>query len=283
LLFVTVGRYKEVHLDGECVARHWIQKPWVSSEGTTTLRVRGARLELTAFDIRQTYWPEPKGPNGRPIRIEKGDLLFADDFEDAENSARNWAFEYKQKPGRNLRPPIEDGWLKVERFSAVWLRHRTEGPVVYNFECMPVPKDPDRPDTITDAIFFFQTEWFNYPFDFFSRKHYDVNTSVYGDHTGYWMDWGGNGNKTTRLRRLPYRQLLRQSIDPSDQLKPNHIHKVEMACAGKVLRFRVDGRDLIACVDPMPYDSGHFGMLGYVRGTKIRKFRIWQANMGEAP
>jgi hypothetical protein len=91
------------------------------------------------------------------------------------------------------------------------------------------------------------------------------------------MDWGGNGNKTTRLRKLPYRQLMRQSIDPADQLKPNHIHKVQMICAGRHVRFVVDGRPIIAYHDLAPCTEGHFGMLGYVRATEIRRFRVHRA------
>lgn len=85
-------------------------------------------------------------------------------------------------------------------------------------------------------------------------------------------DW-----QTTRLRRLPYRQFLRQSIRPEAMLTPEQIHRVEVLCAGEHIELRLDGRTVLRVVDPNPYRTGHFGVLGFVRPLHIRNLRVHRA------
>ncbi len=273
--FVCVDRFKALFINGERIAAAWVQTPWVGVEGDLTLESSGLELTLSGLEVRQTGWDLPAR------RYERGELLDADDFTDPAATERGWVYELKDAGEAVRKPLLRDGWLRAEPYSAVWRRRAGDGPVIYTFDCRPVPKDPARPETITDAIFFFQASWYNLPFDFFIRKHYDERHSVYGDLQGYWLDWGGNGNRTTRLRKLPYRQLLLQSIAPEDQLKPGRIHAVEMLCADSELRFSADGRVILQCFDLTPYRSGHFGMLGFVRATEIRNFKVYRARLVE--
>jgi hypothetical protein len=270
LEIVAINRYREVRIDGVTLAAHWSQTPWVCCEGKTWLEADGCTVEVEAFDILDASW-DVSDPD-----IVLGPVCYADDFTDPARTRQDWVYELKKEGDSTLPPIVEDGWLCVDRYSAVWCRHRTEGPVAYCFDCLPIPKAGGAPESITDAIFLFQTDWYQMPFDFFCRKHYDWRHSVYGDLTGYWIDWGGNDNATTRLRKLPYRQLLRQNVASEDQLQPDHCHAVTIICAGNRVRLIIDGRIVLDGHDLQPPAGGHFGMLGFVRGNRIRNFRIHQ-------
>jgi len=268
LRFINLGRWKQVILDDATLVDTWIHTEFVSSEGDVHLEVTNGSLILEEFGITDL------GPDIERREYARGKVLFEDECA-TRDSQENWVYEHKKREG-TFPPLIEDGWLTVERLSAVWCRYRAEGPVLISFDYRPVP-GKEGPEDITDAIFMFMAEWTNWPFDFFGKQHYNRENSVIRDMDQYWIDWGGNDNQTTRLRRSPFRQLLRQSLDGKDMLKPDHTHKVEILAAGHDVRLHVDGQPVLEYWDPSPLTHGHFGMLGFVRGSKLRNFRIYRA------
>lgn len=271
IAFITLGQYKEARINGKRVASRWVHTSWVGSEGKVRIATAGgAAVSLSGFVVSDADWARKR------VSVSRGELLYADDF--GKGVEDRWVYEHKKEAGFHT-PEVKDGWLHVARLSAAWCRFRSEGPVIYSFESRGVPASAEKPMSVTDACYFANTQWFNGPRDFFNEPHYDPGINVYTDLQGYWIDFGGNGNTTTRLRRLPYRQLLRQSIKREDMLKPQFTHRIEIVCAGEIIQFRVDGRTVLDCVDRNAYTSGHFGVLGFVRPVEIRKLRIYRARM----
>jgi len=149
--------------------------------------------------------------------------------------------------------------------------------VVFVFEALPIPKTMEQPQSITDAIFFVHLNWWRRQSDFFCSPHYGTGHDVSKERAGYWIDRGGDSNKTARLRRLPYRQILCQSIRPEDMLKPEQVHWIEILAAAGDRHLLVDGHVLLSCVEREPIGAGHFGVLGFVRPIRIQAFRVYRA------
>lgn len=97
---------------------------------------------------------------------------------------------------------------------------------------------------------------------------------------GYWVDYGGTNNMTSRLRRNPRRHLIRQYTDRGRLLNPgrtldNRPYRVSFSQVEGFVEYRIDDSVVFSAFDPEPYTSGHVGVRAFCAPVEIRGLDVW--------
>lgn len=92
----------------------------------------------------------------------------------------------------------------------------------------------------------------------------------------YWIDFGGSNNVTTRLRKNPGRQLVRQFDDRARLLERNRSYRLTLVQQHGFVEFWVDGIAWIRQYDASPLTTGHVGFRAFCADLEVRELCLWR-------
>lgn len=84
------------------------------------------------------------------------------------------------------------------------------------------------------------------------------------------VEFGGNGNTTTRFRKYygnGQKPLSQEYLDSAYLLKPNHTYHISITVRDGKTTFCADGKIYFEWTDPDPLSSGYFGFRSISPGT----------------
>lgn len=200
----------------------------------------------------------------------RGALIFQDDF---SGPFKGYVAEYRRQPGNVI--DNRDGRLlmDVDSGATVWLDKPLSGDYVITYTRR-VEVGGGKNDRLSDFNHFWMARDPRNP-DLFTRSG---KFEDYDDLTMYYVGFGGNTNKTTRLRRYGdgQRVLLGEFTDAAHLLVPNHDYAVEIAVYKGCTRMRVDGQEYFSYRDPQPLTSGYFGFRTTWSRQTVDDLKIYQ-------
>jgi rhamnogalacturonan endolyase len=185
---------------------------------------------------------------------QRGPLLHQDDF---SGPLKGYVAEYAQKPGNVIANRDGRLMMDVDSGATVWLDKPLAGNVQITYTRRVVVAG-GKNDRLSDFNHFWM-----------ARDPHNANLFTrsgkfedYDNLDMYYVGFGGNTNKTTRLRRYgdDKRVLIGEHVDAAHLLKPNHDYTVEIAVYNGCTRMLVDGEEYFSYRDPQPFTSGYFGV-----------------------
>jgi len=201
---------------------------------------------------------------------QRGALLYQDDF---SGPFQGYVAEYDRKPGNVIDNRDGRLLLDVANGATVWLDKPLSGDYVITYTRR-VVVEGGRNDRLSDLNHFWMARD-PHNAALFTRSG---KLEDYDNLDLYYVGFGGNSNKTTRLRRYGdgQRQLLGEFTDAAHLLQPNHDYAIEIAVYRGCTRMRVDGQEYFSYRDPHPLTSGYFGFRTTWSRQTVDDLKIYQ-------
>jgi rhamnogalacturonan endolyase len=192
---------------------------------------------------------------------------------------------YEQRFGRqalednwvcNGEPPIvTDDAFVFTHMSVNICRERFEGPIAVDCVVEPMPTEKYSAG-VTDLICIWMIDGPEGDLFEYMRTLDDASLNNYMPLPFYWVDFGGTNNKTTRLRKNPYRHMVRQFNDRARLLRRDATYRITMVQNADVIEFWVDGQCWIQRHDPHPLTVGYVGFRAFVADVKLSELKVWR-------
>lgn len=208
-------------------------------------------------------------------RIQKGKLLFSDDFSEGLNPD-NWVVEMDSTP--KSRVYVENGALiaDTEGGVTIWYKHELEGNYLIEYERTVVMEEGVN-DRLSDLNQFWSASDPNNP-NLFTRTG---KFEEYHELSQYYIGVGGNYNSTTRFRKYDgagERIIIGEKNEAPYLLEANIPYKVQILVKDGLVRFRMNDTDFFEYQDPNPLTKGYFGFRSTWSRHKIDHIHIYQLN-----
>jgi rhamnogalacturonan endolyase len=264
LKLVTLGDVWALALNGKGIADGRLEPEDAANAGRLGVIVEQAGVRIVSceesFITHDVDFPE----------WERGDLLYDETF-GAESIAQNWVVNGE-------RPTVAADSVTWNAMSVNMLRERFEGPIAIDCRVTPQEDSPKERDTglVTDAIFIWMMQHPDGDLFEFMQGLETASLLNYMELPFYWVDFGGTNNMTTRVRRNPHRQMVRQFDARPHLLERYHTYDVTMVQNGHVNEFWVDGERWLQWWDPTPLTEGYIGFRAYVAGLKLHELKVWR-------
>ena len=201
---------------------------------------------------------------------QRGALLYQDDY---NGPLRNYVAEYAKKPGNTVENRDGRLLLDVDSGATVWLDKPLSGDILITYTRR-VVVDGGKNDRLSDFNHFWMAKDPRNT-NLFTRSG---KLEDYDNLELYYVGFGGNTNKTTRLRRYGdgERVLLGEFTDKAHLIEPNRDYAVEIAVYKDCTRMRIDGQEWFSYRDPRPLTSGYFGYRTTWSRQTIDDLKIYQ-------
>jgi hypothetical protein len=265
----TLDERYSLEVDGVKIAEGVMERPFHDNEGWTRLSARGVEFELFEY-AEYAIVDDEEFP-----QWERGELLYRERFA-PETFEDLWFVN----ADANAPPTvIQPGSYTIRHMSNAFLRKRFESPVVIDFAARPVP-NPRFSSGVTDAIFVWMADSPDGDLlDLLEEQNRsgEASLKMLLPCPFYWVDFGGTNNNTTRLRKNPYRHLMRQYTDRPRLLAPDHAYRITVVQYGEFLEFHVDNKPMIRCRDPHPHIAGHIGVRAFVTDLELNGLEVYRA------
>jgi hypothetical protein len=268
LALATMGESYALWYDRELIAEGTMPPPFVDNEGWVAVTAEGATARITSF-TESAIAPRGAFPSWR-----RASLLYRDPVS-PQGFSRNWICNTE---GSHAEPVLRPGQYTFRRMSNCLLRQRFQGPLAVDYRARPVPTDR-FPAGVTDAIFIWMADHPDGELESFLNKQSragDASLKMLLPLPFYWVDFGGSNNVTTRLRKNPYRHMMRQYTDRSRLLRRNHTYDITVVQNGKTIEFWVDGSRMIQVYDPHPLTEGHVGVRAFCADLELTSLAVWR-------
>jgi hypothetical protein len=201
---------------------------------------------------------------------QRGTLLYQDDF---SGPLKGYVAEYAQKPGNVIANRDGHLLMDVDSGATVWLDKPLSGNVLITYTRR-VVVDGGKNDRLSDFNHFWMAR------DPHNTKLFTRGGKFedYDNLNMYYVGFGGNSNKTTRMRRYGdgERVMLAEHVDAAHLLKPNRDYAVEIAVYNGCTRMLVDGEEYFSYRDPQPFTSGYFGFRTTWSRQLVDDLKIYQ-------
>lgn len=279
----TLGETYEARLDGRLLGRGRMEPPYVDNEGWLEISSSGGIAEVVAVAeraIAPRHFPAANGLStvGVAPGWRKSELLYEEAF-NPEDFERLWMCNVE---GEAARPTLTPAGYTFRKMSNALLKRRFTGPIAVDYLARPVPS-PDHSSGVTDAIFIWMAD-LNADAEDESLQAFLARQTEAGDASlkmllplsFYWVDFGGTNNVTTRLRKNPFRHLMRQYTDRARLLRPDHTYRITALQHDHAVEFWVDGDPMIRVWDPTPLRHGHVGVRAFCSDLELLGLSIWR-------
>ncbi len=263
---VTLGDSYAVLYDSEEIGSGRMTPPYTDNEGWTALACSRCNVMLTGFE-------ETAIRHDLPIpEWTRNELLYEETFGKASFES-SWICNNDSTGGVEIS---HDSFL-FRHMSNSFLRERYRSPIAVDYTIRPVPTG-EFSSGVTDAIVIWMADriegdFFGYLEELTSQGTASLLKLL--PCPFYWVDFGGTNNVTTRLRKNPYRHLMRQYTDPPRLLERGRSYDVTAVQNGRFVEFLVDGKPMIRQVDEDPLTEGHVGVRAYCADTELLSLRVW--------
>jgi len=213
---------------------------------------------------------------GEAVPLPKGELLYQDDF---DKDLSQWVVEQAPKGTTSLI----DGKLDIDdaQGCTVWFKQKFTEPVLIEYEATMIQQGGPN-DRVSDLNCFWMAVDPQHPEDIFiNSKERGGDFKKYDALRLYYVGYGANENKTTRLRRYPgdgSKPLL-----PEHDLKdaklmniPNKTLKIQLVADGSRIQFIRDGEMVFDFLDKQPFREGWFGFRTLRNHMRLDHFRVYR-------
>ncbi|AKC84178.1 hypothetical protein IMCC26134_14350 [Verrucomicrobia bacterium IMCC26134] len=203
-------------------------------------------------------------------------LIHHDHF-DRDLSA--WVVE--QAPGGTTS--IVEDQLDVDdaKGCTVWFREKLTGPIRIEFDATLIQQGGPN-DRVSDLNCFWMATDPAHPEDLFANSKARAGSfKNYDALRLYYVGYGANDNKTTRLRRYPgdgTKPLLPEHDlnTPEFMNVANRTLKIQVVADGSRIRFVRDGQTVFDFTDAAPFTSGWFGFRTVRSHLRLDNFRVYR-------
>jgi len=260
LLTTLADVYRFVWND-EVLAEGRMARPVNDNEGMFALSLENVDLALSAFQ---------EDFIAHPVDIpawKRTELLYEESFGD-DSWRQNWACNGKS-------PDVDENGFIFRHMSNNLLRQRFDGPIAVESIATPVPTE-EFSAGVTDAIFLWMVHKPDGDLMEYLANLPDASLGNLMPLSLYWVDMGGTNNKTTRLRKNPHRQMVRQFIDPPRLLERDRTYRITLVQNGHFIEYWVDGEPWIRFYDPEPIVSGHVGFRAFCADLQVTGVQVWR-------
>lgn len=194
----------------------------------------------------------------------------------AQHHPDDWAIEAQDPQTRIVWQDREvEMWAPAGL--TLWYRPVLQGHVIIEYEAMVVMQDST--DRLSDLNCFWMASQPEGDLLESIPERQGVFARCYGLQL-YYLGYGGNYNSTTRFRRYTGQgvpPILRQYTDTEHLLKPNHWYHIRLEnLPNGVVRYDIDGHNLVYYRDPNPLLQGRFGFRTTLSHCKLRNFHVTQ-------
>jgi hypothetical protein len=201
----------------------------------------------------------------------RGRLLYQDDF---EGSLARWAAEL-QKPEAS-RVGAGQGKLTIDAAAGatVWFKPRLSGDLLITYRRKVLVQGGPN-DRLSDMNQFWMAGEPDGTLAFGRNGKFED----YDTLPMYYAGIGGNGNKTTRLRRYTSdggKRLVAEASDAAHLLQPNREYAIAVEVYHGCTRISVDGQPWLAYADPRPLLDGRFGLRTTWSHQEVTAFRVYR-------
>jgi len=261
LKLVTLGRAYSIELDGRELVSGSFEQSIVHNEGFFILAPEKLAMRVLSFaenfivhDVNFPKW-------------RRTELLYEEPF-GQQSFSDNWVC--------NGEPPeCATDAFNFKHMSVNILKEHFDGPIA--MDCIARPMHTDEYSAgVTDAIFIWMIDQPGGDIFEFMRKLPNAALSNYLPVPLYWVDFGGSNNVTTRLRKNPNRQMIRQFTDRPRLLQRDRTYGVTCVQLDSIVEFWIDGACWIQAFDPEPLTSGYVGFRAYIADMKIEELKVWR-------
>ncbi len=213
---------------------------------------------------------------GEIVTPAKGLLIYQDNF---NKDLSQWVVEQAPKGTTNLI----DGKLDIDdaQGCTVWFRQKFTGPVLIEYEATLIQQGGPN-DRVSDLNCFWMAIDPQHPEDIFiNSKERGGDFKKYDALRLYYVGYGANENKTTRLRRYPgdgSKPLLPQHDLKDEKLMnvPNKTMKIQLIADGNRVQYLRDGEIVFDFTDKEPFREGWFGFRTLRNHMRLDQFRVYQ-------
>lgn len=258
---VTLGEDYALSLDGVQLASGQMDPPFNENEGRLVLELSDAEVWVLAceesFIVADREFP--------PWR--RTELLYEETF-GHQALVDNWVCNGEQ-------PIVTDDAFTFTHMSVNICRERFEGPIAVDCVVEPMPTE-EYSAGVTDLICIWMMDKPEGDLFEYMQTLEDASLNHYLPLPFYWVDFGGTNNKTTRLRKNPYRQMVRQFNDRARLLQRDTTYRITMVQNADIIEFRVDGQCWIQRHDPHPLTTGHVGFRAFIADVKLSELKVWR-------
>jgi hypothetical protein len=264
----TLGESYAVLYNTTTVAEGRMTAPYVDNEGWLRISTAGSAAAVISVG-EYAIASQKEMPLWQRTELLYEDPLSPDGFAD------RWILNTE---GPDAMPELSERSYLFRKMSNAVLRRRFKGPLAVDYVARPVPS-PDHSAGITDAIFIWMAD---HP-DRVVSEFLDEQTAAGNASLQmllplpfYWVDFGGTNNVTTRLRKNPYRHMMRQYTDRDRLLRKDHVYRTTAVQNGNHIEFWADGSPIIRVVDPTPLTEGHVGVRAFCSDLELFALRVWR-------
>ncbi len=262
----TLGESFSLQYDGMDIAEGKMDPPYTDNEGWVVITCISCDIVLTSFE-ELSITHDKEIPDWTRTR-----LLYEEPFGESSFNS-NWISNY------DITGKVEFGAdsFVFRHMSNNFIRERFQSPIAIDCRIRPLPTS-DFSSGITDAIVIWMADKTDGDFlEYLDELTAQGTASLLKllPCPFYWVDFGGSNNVTTRLRKNPYRHLIRQFTDPQRLLERGKTYDVTVVQNNGFVEFWVDGRPVIRQYDETALTEGHIGVRAYCADTELLSLKIW--------
>jgi|GEM_PF-967901 len=205
-----------------------------------------------------------------------GELLYEDDFEHA-SSMNNWLAVFNDTSNSSVE--VSNGALEITAGAGttVWFTPELEGNLLIEYDVTMID-DGGPYDRVSDLNQYWMASDTDKP-------------EWLGDlHDGlvrYYVGMGGNGNSTTRFRKMTavgnevVDSLLGEYTDDAHLLSGAGPYHIEIVGFDGLVQFRVNGEVFFHYEDPEPHTQGRFGLRTVRNHETVDNFQVHRLNQAQ--
>ena len=255
----TLGDAYCLTFDGQVLAEGVMHRPINDNEGMLAMSLAEMDIEVLScredFIVHDVDIPE----------WQRAGLLYEETFGMASFET-NWLCN-------GQRPDFAEGAFIFRRESNSVLRQRFTEPIAVDFVATPVPKDCSA--GITDMISIWMMDKPDGNLLEYLATRDDAKLHQLFPLSLYWVDMGGSNNVTTRLRKNPNRQLVRQFTDRRRLMERNRSYAITLVQNGHFIEYWVDGEAWMLFFDPEAILAGHVGFRAFCSDLTVSELKVW--------
>lgn len=205
----------------------------------------------------------------------QGKLIFSDDFTKPLD-AKVWIAEIEPKPGAVSTVTTKNGAMVLDTKGGVtvWLNKVLKGNIQIEYDRV-VLVDSGRNDRLSDLNqFWMATDPANA--NLFTR---DGKFEAYDNMQLYYVDMGGNTNKTTRFRKYLVngtKPVIKEYLDAWHLLQAGKTYHIKIVVNKGSTSYWVNGECFFDYADPELLTSGYFGFRSTWSRQEVRHLRLYQ-------
>jgi hypothetical protein len=267
LRMATLSAEYGIWFDGDLITAGEMEWPYIHNEGWVVFLLSEAYVRILEFE--ENFIVHKK----EIPAWHRQSLLYEETFT-SESIAKNWIVN-----ANNLSAGIQRrrNDIVFRKMSNCFLRKKFKAPVAFDCTITPVPTD-EFTAGITDAIILWMAgkpdgDLISYLDEQTSRQQSQLSVIV--PLNLYWVDFGGNNNTTTRLRKNPYRHMIRQFTDKKRLLQRSRSFDITAAQNNGFVEFLVDGQPWIRSFDPHALEAGHIGFRAFCSDLELHSLKVW--------